>query len=60
MVGYTGLTGTSIKILMREKALRGHRDMTGYAQVIDALFIYHFVDPDLRIVIFFERVGATE
>ena len=28
--------------------------------VIGSMFVYHFVDPDLRIEIFFQKEGATE
>ena len=27
--------------------------------VIDSVFVYHFVDPDLRVEIFFEKEGAA-
>ena len=28
--------------------------------VINTVFVYHFVDPDLRVKLFFEKEGATE
>ena len=28
--------------------------------VIDSLFVYHFVDPDPRVEIFFEKARAAE
>ena len=28
--------------------------------VINSMFVYHFVDPDLRVEIFFEKEGSAE
>ena len=28
--------------------------------LIESMFVYHFVDPDLRIETFFEKDGAAE
>ena len=28
--------------------------------VIDSIFVYHFVDPDLRVKTFFEKDGGAE
>ena len=28
--------------------------------VIDSMFVYHFVDPDLRVEIIFRKEGAAE
>ena len=28
--------------------------------VIDSMFVYHFVDPELRIEIFFQKEGTAE
>ena len=48
MVGYTGLKKNSKNILKKTRV------------VINSRFIYHFVDPDLRVETFFEKDEAAK
>ena len=50
MVGYTGLRKNSINILDRSRT----------RVVINSMFIYHFIDPDLRVETIFEKDESTE
>ena len=50
MVGYTGLRKNSRNILDRSRA----------KVVINSMFIYHFIDPDLRVETIFEKDEAKE
>ena len=50
MVGYTGLKKNSRNIVERSRT----------RLVINSMFIYHFVDPDLKVETFFEKDGAEE
>ena len=50
MVGYTGLKKNSRNIIERSRT----------RLVINSMFIYHFVDPDLKVETFFEKDGAEE
>ena len=67
--GYTGLREHSTKIMEKDKSLRGLKKSGrmccwGYAWttsvVIKAIFVYHFVNPDLRNKILFEKEEATQ
>ena len=50
MVGYTGLRKNSRNILDRSRT----------RVVINSMFIYHFIDPDLRVETIFEKDEAKE
>ena len=50
MVGYTGFRKNLRTILERSRT----------RVVINSMFIYHFVDPDLRTETFFEKDEAAE
>ena len=50
MVGYTGLRKNSRNILDRSRT----------RVVINSIFIYHFIDPDLRVETIFEKDEAKE
>ena len=50
MVGYTGLRKNSRNILDRSRT----------KVVINSMFIYHFIDPDLRVETIFEKDEAKE
>ena len=50
MVGYTGLRKNSRNILGRSRT----------RVVINSMFIYHFIDPDLRVETVFEKDEAKE
>ena len=50
MVGYTGLRKNSRNILDRSRT----------RVVINSMFIYHFINPDLRVETIFEKDEAKE